>query len=390
MTGGSIKEYGVVMRERYWKADRKGKGRILDEFIEVTGFHRKAAIRLLGQVDDLVPKAKRGRRREYGPEVAEALKTTWETSDCICSKRLHDFMPEWIEILTHHHELGLESTIRDQLCRMSSSTIDRLLRPYRLGRKRKSLSTTKPGSLLKASIPIRTFGDWGEKKPGFLEVDLLAHCGESTEGFYLTTLSAVDIATRWSEYQGVWGKGQKRVGGAIHNLRKRFPFPVLGLDSDNGGEFINHELYQYCQKEGIEFTRSRPYKKNDNAHVEQKNSWIRQVVGYGRYESREALDLLNRLYELEHIWANFFQPVSTLQSKTRHGAKVHKVYDAAQTPYQRLLATGMLDEARKKELERCYKGTNPVWLKAEIEATLRQLWKHAVYPTPRQDKKRCG
>jgi hypothetical protein len=299
-------------------------------------------------------------------------------------------MPEWIEILAHHSELMVEPSVKVKLCQMSPSTIDRLLRPYRLVRKRKSLGTTRPGSLLKASIPIRTFGEWEDKKPGFLEVDLLAHCGESTEGFYLTTLSAVDIATRWAEYRGVWGKGQKRVGGAIHNLRKRFPFPLLGLDSDNGGEFINHELYRYCQKEKIAFTRSRPYKKNDNAHVEQKNSGIRRLVGYGRYESREALELLNRLYELEHIWANFFQPVSTLQSKTRHGAKVHKVYDAAQTPYQRVLASGITDEAQKKRLEACYRNTNPVWLKAEIEATLKQLWKHAVYPIPSQDKKRCG
>jgi len=244
--------------------------------------------------------------------------------------------------------------------------------------------------LLKASIPIRTFGEWKEKKPGFLEVDLLAHCGESTEGFYLTTLSAVDIATRWAEYGGVWGKGQSKVGGAIHTLRRRFPFPVLGLDSDNGGEFINHELYQYCQKEKIVFTRSRPYKKNDNAHVEQKNSGIRRLVGYGRFESREALDLLNHLYEMEHLWANFFQPVSTLQSKIRHGAKVHKVYDMAQTPYQRVLASGIIDEAQRKRLEAYYRNTNPIWLKAEIEATLKQLWKHAVYPAPRQDKKRCG
>jgi hypothetical protein len=204
----------------------------------------------------------------------------------------------------------------------------------------------------------------------------------------------------------VWRKGQtcpfdklragseqserKRVGGAIHNLRKRFPFPLLGLDSDNGGEFINHELYQYCQKEKIVFTRSRPYKKNDNAHVEQKNSGIRRLVGYGRYESREALDLLNHLYEMEHLWANFFQPVSTLQSKIRHGAKVHKVYDMAQTPYQRVLASGIIDEAQRKRLEAYYRNTNPIWLKAEIEATLKQLWKHAVYPAPRQDKKRCG
>jgi hypothetical protein len=380
MTGGSIREYAQAVRVRYWGTNRKGKKRILDEFTQITGYHRKAAIRLLGRVEKPGPKKRKGRHREYGPEVAEALKLVWEASDYLCSRRLHDFMPEWMQKLAYHNELKLETDIMAQLCRMSASTIDRLLRPYRVGRKRRSLSTTRPGSLLKASIPIRTFGEWGDKRPGFLEIDLVAHCGESTQGFYLTTLSAVDIATRWAEYRGVWGKSQTKVGGAIHDLRRRFPFPIRGLDSDNGGEFINHELHRYCLKEGIEFTRSRPYKKNDNAHVEQKNSWIRRLVGYERYESRRALELLNHLYELEHLWTNFFQPVSILQSKTRHGAKVHKVYDAAQTPCQRLLASGILDEAQKRDLERYYRSTNPVRLKAEIEATLKQLWKHATHP----------
>ena len=387
MTRGSIEEYTVVMRARYLKANRKGKGRVLDEFTEVTGYHRKAAIRLFGRDGEPPPKERRGRPRRYDPNVVgPPLKAVWEASDYLCSRRLHPFMGEWIALLQHHGDLTLDPSVEVQLCRMSPSTIDRLLRPYRLGMKRCSISTTKPGSLLKSSIPIRTFGEWEDQRPGFIEVDLVAHCGESTEGFYLTTLSAVDIATRWAEYMGVWGKGQKRVGGAIHMLRKRFPFPLLGLDSDNGGEFINHQLYNYCQREGIVFTRSRPYKKNDNAHVEQKNAGIRRLVGYERYESRTAWEQLNRLYELEHIWANFFQPVTTLQSKTRHGAKVHKVYDVAETPYRRLLASGILNSAQEEDLERCYWSISPVWLKAEREATLRELWKHAAHPSPSPQK----
>ena len=271
MTRGSIREYVAAVRDRYRKTNRKGKGQILAEFTQVTGYHRKAAIRLLRRGDKPSPRAKRGRPRKYGPEVGKALKTLWETSDYLCSRRLHPFMGELITLLQHHGELTLHPSAEAQLCQMSPSTIDRLLRPYRYGVRKPCASTTKPGSFLKASIPIRTFNEWEDQRPGFIEVDLLAHCGESTEGFYLTTLSAVDIATRWSEYIGVWGKGQERVGGAIHKLRRRFPFPLLGLDSDNGGEFINHQLYHYCQQEGITFTRSRPYKKNDNAHVEQKN-----------------------------------------------------------------------------------------------------------------------
>ena len=207
------------------------------------------------------------------------------------------------------------------------------------------------GNLLKSSIPIRTFADWQEDCPGFIEVDLVLHCGESGEGFYLTTLSAVDVATGWSECIGVWGKGQERVGGAVHRIRQRLPFPPLGLDSDNGSEFINQHLFSYCQREKITFTRSRSYKKNDSCHVEQKNwSVVRRLVGYDRYNSRAALEALNRIYDLTRLYVNFFQPVMKLMSKTRQGARVHKVYDTARTPYQRLLKSSVLTEAKQQEL----------------------------------------
>lgn len=231
--------------------------------------------------------------------MVAALKGAWETSDRLCSRRLQPFLPELVEVLERHGELTVSREVKEQLCQISAATIDRLLKPHRLRGARRPFSTTKPGSLLKASIPIRTFADWDDKRPGFLEIDLVAHCGESTEGLYVNTLSAVDVATGWVECQGVWGKGQQRVGAAIHEMAKRLPFRLLGLDSDNGSEFINHHLYAYCQQKEITFTRSRPYKKNDNAHVEQKN-WpvVRRLIGYQRYSSKEALEQLNRVYQL--------------------------------------------------------------------------------------------
>jgi hypothetical protein len=268
-----------------------------------------------------------------------------------------------------------------QLCRISPSSIDRLLRPYRRLGGRRPFTTTRPGSPLKNSIPIRTFADWEENRPGFLEADLVSHCGESSEGFCLTTLSTVDVATGWSECIGVWGKGQERVGGAVHRVRKRLPFPLLGLDSDNGSEFINHHLYAYCHREGITFTRSRSYKKNDSCHVEQKNwSVVRRLVGYDRYNSHAALETLNRLYDLLRLYINFFQPVMKLVSKTRHGAKVHKVYDTAKTPYQRLLQAGVLTKAKQQELAATYHGLNPVLLLKQINEILECLWRLAEHP----------
>ena len=375
MTRGGVKEYIEAVRERYLKASRGEKGQILDEAVMVTGYHRKAAVRLLRGSRNNRAVDRRGRARKYGTEVVAALKVAWEASDRMCSRRLQPFLPELAEALERHGELTVSEGVRDQLCQMSASTIDRTLKPHRHRGLRRPFSTTKPGSLLKAAIPIRTFADWDDKRPGFMEVDLVAHCGESTEGFYLNTLSAVDVATGWVECRGVWGKGQDRVGAAIHEMSKKLPFPLLGLDSDNGSEFINHRLYAYCQRKEITFTRSRPYKKNDAAHVEQKNwSVVRRLIGYERYSSEKALTQLNRVYQLVRSYVNFFQPVMQLQSKSRHGAKVHKVYDAARTPYRRLLESGVLTEGAQKVLAVQYERLNPVRLLGQINQALEKLW----------------
>jgi len=348
---------------------------MLEEFTEVTGYHRKSAIRLLGKGEGRRGSERRGRPRTYGPETVHTLKAVWEVAGRICSKRLVPFLPELVGVLERHGELALAPEGKAQLLRVSASTVDRLLRPYRQQARGPALSTTKPGTLLKAAIPIRTFSEWDERRPGFLELDLVAHCGESTEGFYLNTLSAVDIATGWVEVQGVWGKGQDRVGSAIHTVRKRLPFPLLGLDSDNGSEFINHHLYSYCLRERITFTRSRPYKKNDSAHVEQKN-WhvVRRLVGYDRYTTRKAIEQLNRVYRTLRLYMNFFQPVLQLQAKSRHGARVRKTYDTARTPYQRLLESEVLSAQQQAALRAQYEHLNPVRLKAVLDRGLDQLW----------------
>jgi len=381
MTRGSIEEYTEAVRERYLRASKKGKGSILDEFVNVTGYHRKSAIRLFHRKRQVVPRRRRGRTRQYDVRTVEALKVAWEVTDRICSRRLQPFLPELIKVLRRYGEKLMTAEVEVRLCQMSPSTIDRLLRPYRRLGGRRPFSTTKPGSLLKNSIPIRTFADWEENRPGFLEVDLVAHCGESSFGFYLTTLSTVDVATGWSECVGVWGKSQTRVGGAVHEVRQRLPFPLLGLDSDSGSEFINQHLCSYCERKAIKFTRARPYKKNDSCHVEQKNwSVVRRLIGYDRYNSRAALETLNRLYYVTRHYVNFFQPVMKLVAKSRHGAKVRKVYDTARTPYQRLLDSGVLSEAKQHELAAVYYGLNPVLLLEQMNGHLERLWRLAERP----------
>jgi len=387
MTRGSIREYTEAVRGRYHRASKKEKGRILDEFTNVIGCHRKSAIRLLKAKRRSDLRRRRGRSKEYGADVVGVLRLAWEATDRLCSKRLQPFLPELVPVLRKYDDTFISTQVAAQLRRMSPSTIDRVLRPWRRLGGRRPLSCTKPGSLLKNSIPIRTFADWEENRSSFLEVDLVHHCGESTEGFYLTTLSTVDVASGWSECMAVWGKGQDRVGGAIHKVRQRLPFPLLGVDSDNGGEFINHHLYTYCQREDITFTRSRSYKKNDGCHVEQKNwSVVRRLVGYDRYCSRAALETLNRIYTILRLYVNFFQPSMKLVHKTRHGAKVHKVYDQAQTPYQRLLRSGVLTEAKRHELLAVYNGLNPMLLLRQLNENLESLWKLADHPTPRHGK----
>jgi len=381
VTRRSILEYAQELRSRYFKASKEAKGKMLDEFTQVTGLHRKAAIRLLNRPSQPRASKRRGRPRKYGTELTGALKAIWEAGDRLCSKRLKPFIPEMVKVLRQHNEQHIDASTEAKLCQMSPSTIDRLLRPYRRIGGRKSLSTTKPGSLLKSAIPIRTFADWKEEQPGFMETDLVAHCGESTEGFYLNTLCAVDVASGWTECLPVWGKWQERVRQAVHHMRRRLPFPLLGLDSDNGSEFINQCFYNYCRDEKITFTRSRAYKKNDSCHVEQKNgNVVRRLVGYERYASKASFECLGRVYDLIRLYINFFQPTMKLVSKTRHGAKVRKIYDTAQTPYQRLLQADVLTDAKKTELAATYHGLNPVKLFEQINDNLEQLWRMAKRP----------
>jgi hypothetical protein len=366
VTRCSIEEYAEAVRRRYCRAAKKAKTEMLNEFVATTGMHRKAVIRSLNRRGRSSGKKKRGRPRLYGLEVMVALKATWEASDYLCSKRLQPFLPELVGILKRCGEITITEETEAQLGQISPSTIDRLLRRWRGSGTRRGLSTTKPGTLLKNFIPIRTFGDWNENKPGFLEVDLVAHCGDSTEGFYLTTLSTVDVATGWSEPVAVWGKGQERVGGAIYHVGRQLPMPMLGLDSDNGSEFINQSLYNYCQRSGITFTRSRSYKKNDSCHVEQKN-WtvIRRVIGYNRFSSKAAFKALGDVYTALRLYINFFQPASKLVKKSRH--------DTARTPYHRLLSSGVLTEEKRRELAGTYGALNPVSLLKEIRQSVEHL-----------------
>ncbi len=381
MTRRSTLEYAQALRPRYRKASKEEKSKMLNEFTMVTGLHRKAAIRLLNRVRQLTTGKRRGRQRKYGSEVAEALKVVWEASDRLCSKRLQPFLQEMVRVLRRHGEKRIDASIETQLCQMSPSTIDRLLRPCRKLGGRRSFSTTRPGSLLKNAIPIRTFADWQENKPGFVETDLVAHCGESTEGFYLNTLCAVDVASGWTECLPVWGKWQEKVRQSVHRMRQHLPFPLLGVDSDNGSEFINQCFYNYCSDEKITFTRSRSYKKNDSCHVEQKNgNVVRRLVGYERYDSKVAFECLGRVYDLVRLYINFFQPTMKLVAKTRHGAKVHKVYDAAQTPYQRLIKSGILSKTKKVELAATYHGLNPLSLLGQINGNLEKLWRLSRRP----------
>ena len=375
MTRGSILEYIRAVHGRYIKAHKSEKGKILDEFVRITGHHRKSAIRALGSNSHFKKADRRGRPRKYGSMIANELKYLWEITDHLCSKRLHPFLPELLDVIKRNGSHAISQEVENQLRALSPSTMDRLLKTWRRKAGRSRFSTTKPGTLLKDSIPIKTFTDWKENSPGFLEADLVAHCGESAEGFYLNTLSAVDVATGWIECIGTWGKGQSRVRIGIHRIRQRLPFSMLGFDSDNGSEFINQHLLSYCRQEKITFTRSRSYKKNDSCHVEQKN-WtvIRRVVGYGRYSSHAALEALNNVYSLLRLYMNFFQPVMKLVSKTRHGAKVHKVYDTAQTPYQRLLSFSVVSERKRKELQTIYQSLNPAALLDQINNGLEKLW----------------
>ena len=363
-----------AIHPRYLQADKTEKGRILDEFVAATGCHRKHAIRRLRKGIPECRRERRGRKRIYTGDVVGHLARIWKICGRICGKRLQPFLPEMVAVLERHDELVIDAESKALLLQMSAATIDRLLARFR-SQNRRGLSTTKPGTLLKDAIPVRTFADWDDAIPGFVEIDLVAHCGVSAHGQYLQTLTAVDITTGWTECLALLHRSQKNVSAAVKLLRDRLPFPLLGIDSDNDGVFINETLLRYCADQKVTFTRSRPYRKNDQAHVEQKNwSVVRRTIGYERYESEFALTLMETIYTDLRLYVNFFQPVQKLASKRRNGSKVHKRYDMAQTPHQRVVASPDVTPKDKLRLQVAYLALNPVQLRDRIDANLKQLW----------------
>ncbi|RPI23274.1 MAG: transposase [Chloroflexota bacterium] len=376
MSQRSKREMIETIRPRYLKANKAGKEHILNEFVATTGYHRKYAIRVLKHGSPPKGLKKSGRRKVYQGEVVQVLEQVWEICGRICSKRLQPFLPEIVTVLERCGELSLSVETKTLLLGMSRATLDRCLKPARFLPHPRGLSTTKPGSLLKQAIPVRTFTPWEEQRPGFVEVDLVAHCGQTTEGIYLNTLTATDLATGWTECLALAHKTQADVSQAIQELRQQLPFRLLGLDSDNGSEFINETLWRYCQAEQITFTRSRPYQKNDQAHVEQKNwSVVRHTVGYDRLETAQELVLLRSIYSDLRLYVNFFQPVLKLVGKERIDGKVVRTYDQAQTPYRRVLAMDTIPLEVKARLTAQYVQLNPVTLRASIDAKVARLWK---------------
>jgi hypothetical protein len=381
------KKAAAIVAPRYKKARKKDKGVILNEFIELTGYGRRYAAYVLRShgrrvwigegraiVGDVRKVMSRKRPRFYDDAVFEALKKVWYIMDCICGKRLVCVLKEIVPRLERFAEITIDAGVKTKLLRMSAATADRLLAAERRKQTIKGRSNTKPGTLLKHQIAVRTFSDWDEQRPGFVEIDLVGHDGGNARGDFAQTLDVTDIYTTWTETEAVRNKAEKWVFDALKDIRKRMPFPLLGIDSDSGSEFINHHLFRYCNEEGITFTRTRSGRKNDNCFVEQKNySIVRRNVGYARYDTEEQLRVLNELYRHLRLYTNFFLPTMKLIRKIRIGSKVLKKYDKPSTPYRRVLASAQVSAQDKENLKKQYAKLNPAHLKRQIERLKQKL-----------------
>lgn len=375
------REYLPALKSRYRKASKVEKKAILDEFTKTTGYNRKYSIAVLrGLYKHKQGKISRPRSRKYDLLDAIVLAKVCELLDWINSKRIQPQIGVAIDSLVKEGLLTDLPTLRKKLIKISPSTIDRLLKKYKKRPVGKGKSYTKPGTLLKMQIPIRTFADWKENKVGFFEIDLVGHEGGNARGEFAFTLDFVDVKVQWTEQIAVRNKAQIHVFAGIKTIRGRLPYPLLGYDSDSGSEFINNQLYRYSIQEKITFTRGRAGKKNDNAFVEEKNdSVVRRWVGYGRYDTQEQVDVLNELYEVLRLYTNFFFPVMKLKEKVRVGSKVIKRYDKPTTPYQRVLRAKDVSKEVKDRLRNQYKTLNLVLLKRQIDEILKRL-----KPTPVQ------
>ena len=360
---------------RYARSDKAGKGRVLDELCATTRWHRNHARKALKQaLRPRIVKARRPRPPKYGPKVVAALIFCWATLGMPTGKRLAPMLPELVAILRRFGELDVDDDTATLLAGMSAATIDRRLAGERRKHELKGRSRTKPGSLLKSQIPVRTWADWDDAVPGFVEIDLVAHDGGNAAGEHAWTLTVTDIATGWTENRSVRNKARKWVLAALDDIARAMAFPILGVDSDNGSEFINHHLLAWCDKRQITFTRSRPGNKNDGCHVEQKN-WaiVRTVVGYHRYDTEAELLLLNNIWALQSQLTNYFQPQQKLLSKVRAGAKVSKRYDRATTPHRRAEAHTKVSAEDKAILADTYTSINPAAVQRQIQALTSEL-----------------
>ena len=385
MSKKSRYEYLLTIRERYIQSDKEGKNKILNEFCKICRYNRKYAIRILNK--DPV-KGKRSNKKRCGPKpkydnpnLIEFLRTIWKSTNLICSKRLKEAIPLWISwyIKPDGNRLSKEEELL--LLEISPASIDRHISKYRKKFNKKGLCTTKPGSIIKDYLPIKT-EQWDESRPGFLEADTVAHCGGNIAGEYVFTLNTVDIATGWRSLQALWGKGETGVMIAMRKIEQTLPFKILGFDTDNGNEFLNWRLIKYFKgrKKPVEFSRSRPYKKNDNAHIEEKN-WtiVRQYIGYDRLEKREMVDMLNNLYETEFNYLiNYFLPSVKLTAKIRIGSKIKKKYSEPKTPFQRLIETKTIPRRTEQILTGVFKLLNPFELKKAVEKKIDRILKLTV------------
>jgi hypothetical protein len=394
MSRSATLEYLETLALRYRGAkDRIEKSRILDEICATCGFHRKHVIRILARRSEprSRPRRRPGPKSAYtSPEILRPLRKIWLTANLPCSKRLKAMIPLWLP--------GYEALFgplapegRDRLLAISASTIDRVLKHTRIMHTRHGRTTTKPGTLLRHQIPIAT-GQWQETRPGYLEADTVAHCGGSMAGEFAYTLDCVDIATGWTEQRAVWAKSEGSVVEQMRAIEKALPFPLLGFDSDNGSEFINHALVRHFlgRQRPVQFTRSRAYKKDDNAHIEQKNwTHVREWLGYERFDDPEAIRLMNELYSNEwRFFHNFYSPSVKLMSKERVGSKTKKTHDEAKTPYERVMASEAVSDYTKNTLKMIRENTNPFTLRKAIDQRIKKIfklcYKHQVRAEPEE------
>lgn len=376
MSQASKKELMKKAKQRYLKAAKEEKSTILNELQANTSLHRKYLINRLSAKTDLSYKDPINRKRHetYDMHVIYYLKNIWTIFDYPCGQRLAPMMGEYIRVLEKFKELVIPDGVKGKLLKIKPATIDRRLKKFKSCREKKVLSTTKPGSMLKKNIPIKT-SSWDEKRLGFGELDTVSHCGSSASGEFISSLTYTDILSQWTESVATMGKAENRIKAGVEEIGERLPFPLRGIDPDNGGEFINWQLYRHCVARDIEFTRGRPYYKNDNAHIEQKNyTHVRKLIGYKRLDQEYQLKALNGLYRNEwRLYKNFFIPNKKLVEKKRVGTKIVKKYDIPKTPYRRLLECKDFPEAEKEKLKQIYAKLNPAELKRNIDKKLSRI-----------------